>query len=38
MKQTDSINGNKHEIDRINRNKYGNRQIQLIVINVKQTD
>ena len=29
MKQTDSINRNKHEIDR---------QIQLIAINVKQTD
>ena len=45
MKQTDSINRNKHETDRfqliamkqtnsINRN----RQIQLIAINMKQTD
>ena len=34
MKQTGSINRNKHSINRIIRN----RQIQLIAINRKQTD
>ena len=36
MKQTDSINRNKREIDRFKIMKY--RQIQLIAINMKQTD
>ena len=38
MKQTDSINRNKHEIDRFNFAINMNRQIQLIAINRKQTD
>ena len=35
MKQTDSINRNKHETDRF---RIENRQIQLIAIIMKQTD